>query len=146
MRLLASLFGAGILVAGAWPAAGTEFGGVPPKGPLNTLADVHDAIRGCWKWPPASEIRTGMELTIRLSFKRNGEIFGARISYQSRDVSPAERALYHGALLDALRLCSPLPISKSLGHAIAGRVFAFRFSDTRKQRKAEIQWPVPKTR
>ncbi len=26
----------------------------------------------------------GMELTVRLSFKRNGEIFGARITYQTR--------------------------------------------------------------
>jgi len=107
-----------------------------PKGPLNTLADIGDAFRGCWKWPPLSEIRNGMDLTILLSFKRSGEIFGARITYQSKDVSPEERSLYHGALLEALKLCSPLPVSESLGNAIAGRPMTFRFNDNRKQGKA----------
>ena len=32
-----------------------------------------------------------MELTVRLSFKRNGEIFGARITYQTPNVSDEER-------------------------------------------------------
>src|SRR5262245_3030598 len=53
--------------------------GRAPKGPLNTLNDISSALRGCWKWPPASEITTGMDLSILLSFRRNGEIFGARI-------------------------------------------------------------------
>lgn len=109
---------------------------VAPKGPLNTLLDVRDALRGCWQWPPLNETKGGMDITVRLSFKRNGEIFGARITHQSKDVSDDERALYYGVLLQALRLCSPLPLSESLGHAIAGRPFHFRFHDTRHQRKA----------
>jgi hypothetical protein len=109
---------------------------VAPKGPLNTLNDVSNALRGCWKWPPISEINTGMDLTVLLSFKRSGEIFGARITYQSKNVSPEERAIYYGVLIDALKLCSPLPVSDSLGHAIAGRPMLFRFHDTRKERKA----------
>jgi hypothetical protein len=114
--------------------AADEFRGVAPKGPLNTLMDIRKAFGNCWKWPPASEVRRGMEITIRLSFKRNGEIFGARLTYQTRDVSDEERAIYHGALLDMLKLCSPLPVSESLGHAIAGRPFTFRFHDTRGER------------
>ncbi|MEW6449810.1 MAG: hypothetical protein AB1490_04105 [Pseudomonadota bacterium] len=106
-----------------------------PKGPLNTLNDIANAMRGCWKWPPISEINTGMDLTVLLSFKRSGEIFGAKITYQSKNVSAEERAIYHGVLLDALKLCSPLPVSESLGHAIAGRPMLFRFHDTRKERK-----------
>ena len=105
--------------------------GVAPKGPLNTLVDVHNAIIGCWKWPPLSQVRHGMELTIRLSFKRNGEIFGVKLTYETRDVSEDERRLYYGALLDALDRCSPLPVSESLGGAIAGRPFTFRFRDIR---------------
>jgi hypothetical protein len=109
---------------------------VAPKGPLNTTADIRQALSGCWQWPPASEARSGMELTVRLSFKRNGEIFGARITYQTRDVSEEERSLYHGALLAALARCSPLPLSASLGGAIAGRPMTFHIHDTRQQRKA----------
>jgi hypothetical protein len=110
--------------------------GVAPKGPLNTLTDIRDAIIGCWKWPPLSEVHQGMELTIRLSFKSSGEMFGAKLTYQTRDVSDDERRLYYGVLLEALKLCSPLPVSESLGGAIAGRPFTFRFKDTRKEGKA----------
>ncbi len=79
-----------------------------------------------------------MEFTVLLSFKRNGEVFGARITYQTRNVSSGERAVYYRALVRAIALCSPLPVSPSLGAAIAGRPFTFRFRDTRKQRKASL--------
>jgi hypothetical protein len=108
----------------------------PLKGPLNTLVDIGDALRACWQWPSIEDISSGMELTILLSFKRNGEIFGGRITHESRIVSPEERALYYNALVDALKRCSPLPVSESLGNAIAGRPFTFHFLDTRKQKKA----------
>ncbi len=106
-----------------------------PK-PLNTLGDVHKALRACWRWPPAGEVRSGMAFTVRLSFRRNGEIFGARITYQTPNVSEPERALYYGALLAALSRCTPLPFTESLGEAIAGRPMHFHIHDTRQQRKA----------
>src|SRR5947208_7352281 len=125
----------GAILLAALPAAGfAEPAG--PKGPLNSLADVRQALRGCWQWPSLSEVRSGMALTVRLSFKRNGEIFGARITYQSPDVSDEERALYYGALVGALKRCSPLPLSESLGEAIAGHPMTFHIHDTRQQRKA----------
>jgi hypothetical protein len=108
---------------------------VPPKGPLNTLSDVGKALRSCWRWPPLSESRAGMEFTILVSFKKDGEILGARITYQTPNVSDDERALYYGALLAALSRCSPLPLSESLGSAIAGRPLHFHIYDTRHQRK-----------
>jgi hypothetical protein len=117
----------------ATPAAAD---GVRPKGPLNTLADVSRALKACWQWPPLSEARSGMEFTVRLSFRRNGEILSARITYQTRNVSDEERSLYYGALLAALARCSPLPLSDSLGAAIAGRPLTFHIHDTRQQRKA----------
>jgi len=127
-----------MLAAAALPAVAQDQPVRPkgPKGPLNTLADVGKALRSCWRWPPASEVRSGMELTVLLSFKKDGEIFGARITYQSRDVPDDEKALYYGALLAALSRCSPLPLSESLGSAIAGRPLRFHIHDTRQQRKA----------
>jgi hypothetical protein len=108
---------------------------VAPNRQLNTLADVGKALKTCWRWPPLSEARSGMEMTVRLSFKRSGEIFGARLTYQTRTVSAEERALYQEALLAALRRCSPLPLSESLGAAIAGHPMTFHIHDTRQQRK-----------
>jgi hypothetical protein len=134
MRLRRSL-GVVLLAAAALPVAGFAEPAAP-KGPLNTTADIRQALRGCWQGPPASEARSGMELTVRLSFKRNGEIFGARITYQTPGVSEEERTLYYGALLAALARCSPLPLSASLGEAIAGRPMTFHIHDIRQQRKA----------
>jgi hypothetical protein len=134
-RYVSVLFGVTMLATVVLPASGRADPG-QPQGLLNTMADIRRALHACWQWPPASEIRSGMELTVRVSFKRNGEIFGARITYQSPSVSDEERALYYGALLAALRRCSPLPLSASLGEAIAGRPFAFHIHDTRQQRKA----------
>jgi hypothetical protein len=124
LGLLVVLSGAAI----AEPAA--------PTRSLNTLADVSRALRSCWRWPPLSEAQAGMELTIRVSFKRNGDVFGARITYQTKDVSDKERSIYYAALLEALARCSPLPLSESLGEAIAGRPLTFHIHDTRQQRKA----------
>jgi len=111
---------------------------VAPKGPLRTLTDVRRAIRGCWQWPPLREVRGGMEMTVLLSFKSDGEIFGGRITYETPNVSRYERTLYYRSLARAVTLCSPLPVSRSLGEAIAGRPFYFHFRDTRKQRKASL--------
>jgi hypothetical protein len=127
--------GATLLAAALLPAVGVAEPAAP-KGPLNSLADVRQALRHCWRWPPVSEARSGMELTVRLSFKRSGEIFGVRLTYQTPGVSSEERALYYGALLAALKRCSPLPFSESLGEAIAGRPMTFHIHDTRQQRKA----------
>ena len=134
MRLGLS-FGVVLLAVAMLPATGSAEPAAP-KGPLNTMADIRKALRGCWQWPPASESRAGMALTVRVSFKRNGEIFGARITYQSQQVSDEERSLYYRALLAALSRCSPLPLSASLGEAIAGRPMTFHIHDTRQQRKA----------
>ena len=107
-----------------------------PQRRLNTLEDIKRAIHKCWRWPPVNAIQTGMELTVRLSFKSDGEIFGARVTHQSRDVSDDERLLYYRALVQTIKRCSPLPVTPELGAAIAGRPFFFRFVDTRKQREA----------
>lgn len=77
-----------------------------------------------------------MEFTVRLAFKRNGELLSGRIVYQTPDVSDLERSIYYGALLAALSRCTPLPFSDALGAAIAGRPLTFHIHDTRQQRKA----------
>ena len=146
MRRITVTAGAALLLACgalACPSAGAQqrpFAprghGIAPRGPLNTLSDLQRAISGCWEWPPLGATRTGMDLSVLLSFKSNGEIFGAKITYQSRGVSDSERSLYYGALVQALKRCNPLPLSPSFGRAIAGRPMYFRFHDTRQQRKA----------
>jgi hypothetical protein len=91
---------------------------------LENLGDIAPALGKCWT-PP--EIEGVGEITVMLSLRRDGSIIGApHISY-SRAVSPETKRQLQESLLGALAVCGPLPVSPSLGAAIAGRVFAIRF-------------------
>ena len=119
------------------PGHGTAQDNAPAaKGVLNTLNDIHRALRRCWVWPSELDSSGNMELTVMLSFKADGEIFGGRITHINRDVSDNERELYLVALERMIRRCSHLPVSAGLGEAIAGRPFLFRIVDTRRQKRA----------
>jgi hypothetical protein len=101
---------------------------------LNTLSAMFEALRGCWVPPPAAESRPGMQMSVRLSFKRNGEIIGEpRVTYTTPGTPPEVRDAYHHAITAALERCTPLPFTTGLGGAIAGRPIAIRFVDNREQ-------------
>jgi hypothetical protein len=99
---------------------------------LDTIADMFDALRACWVPPPQDEARLGMQMSVRLSFKRSGQMIGApRVTYASPDAPPAARNIYHDAIMAALERCTPLPFTPGLGGAIAGRPIAIRYVDDR---------------
>jgi hypothetical protein len=101
---------------------------------LNTLSAMFEALRGCWVPPPAAESRPGMQMSVRLSFKRNGELMGEpRVTFVTPGTSPEIRDAYHQAITAALERCTPLPFTTGLGGAIAGRPIAIRFIDNREQ-------------
>jgi hypothetical protein len=118
-----------LALAAAMPAAAQD-------GRLNTLKDVANALRKCWVWPAAADSSGAMDITVMLSFRRDGELFGGRITHVSRAVSASERALYFAALEQMIGRCAHLPLSDSLGEAIAGRPFMFRIHDTRREKRA----------
>jgi len=131
MRATAPIIAGALLIA----AAAQAQEGAPAR-KLNTLKDVGNALRKCWVWPSELDSSGNMDLTIMLSFKADGEIFGGRITHVSRDVSDNERAIYYAALEKMIRRCSHLPVTHSLGEAIAGHPFIFRITDTRRQKRA----------
>jgi hypothetical protein len=99
---------------------------------LDTIRGMYDALRACWVPPPQDEARPGMQMSVRLAFKRSGEMIGTpRVTYASPDASPAARDAYHDAILAALDRCTPLPFTAGLGGAVAGRPVAIRFVDNR---------------
>lgn len=127
-----------LLTAAPAPAQADDTASSGPvvQGPLENIKDLQEAFKKCWVWPDAADIGTGMDITIIVSFRRNGEIFGGRVSYQTPNVSDEERSVYAAALVATIKRCSPLPLSDGLGGAIAGRLFSFHFIDNRKRRKA----------
>jgi hypothetical protein len=102
------------------------------KDRLDAIRDVFAALRACWTPPTLDEGRPGMEISIRLSFNRSGNIIGApRFTYTTRDASAEQRDLYRRAVVDSLARCTPLPLTQGLGGAIAGRPIAIRYIDDR---------------
>jgi hypothetical protein len=103
-----------------------------PEHRLNTIRDMFAALRGCWVPPAKDESRSGTQMSVRLSFKRNGEPVGPpRVTYVSPGTPADVRKTYLDAITASLQRCTPLPFSRGLGGALAGRPIAIRFVDDR---------------
>ncbi|MXQ14676.1 hypothetical protein [Microvirga makkahensis] len=98
---------------------------------INTIRDVFQALQACWL-PPSGSGYSGQEITLRLSFKRNGEVLGKpRITYYKPGAEGDQRKPFTRSVREAFERCTPFPFTESFGAAIAGRIFAFRFVDAR---------------
>lgn len=102
------------------------------NGRIDRIAGVFRAVRACWRPPASGEGPSGIELTVRLSFKRTGEVFGRpRITYYKAAGDKDFQDRFARSVLSAFERCTPLPLTAALGSAIAGRPFTFRFIDDR---------------
>ena len=103
-----------------------------PDHDLDTIGDLFAQLRSCWSAPPADEAREGMQMSVRFSFKRSGELIGPpRMTFATSGVSPDTRSTYLKAINDSLDACLPLKFSDGLGGALAGRPLMVRFVDNR---------------
>ncbi len=102
--------------------------------PANRLDEMGTILSKCLQLPPDDEVRTGMRVTLKLAFKRDGELLGApRFTYVSHDAPADVKAAYHDAATAMLERCMPLPITDRLGGAIAGRPLVIPIIETRKE-------------
>lgn len=98
---------------------------------VNTLREVFQTLEACWR-PPGGSGHSGQEITLRISFKRNGEVLGRPlITYYKPAGEAQQREPFTRSVREAFDRCAPLPFTESFGKAIAGRIFAIRFVDTR---------------
>ncbi len=68
------------------------------------------------------------EATFSLSFRRDGTIFGEpRRTFSFPAAQIEDQARFLSLTEEAIRRCAPLPFSKELGEAIAGRPYHFRY-------------------
>ena len=113
---------------------------------VNTIKDVFAKLRTCWKPPPASQANPGLDITVIVSFNRNGDILGRpRISYQSEQATDNDRLLYRIAVMEALQRCTPMPFTDAMAGAIAGRPFAVQFHSRKPPPHQEKRaWLTPK--
>jgi hypothetical protein len=105
---------------------------VRPDHDLDTIADLFAELRSCWSPPPADAAREGMQMSVRFSFKKSGEIIASpRLTFATSGVSSETRATYLKAITSSLDACVPLKFTGGLGGAIAGRPIAIRYVDNR---------------
>jgi hypothetical protein len=103
-----------------------------PGHDLDTIGDLFAALRSCWTPPPVEKARYGMQMSVRFSFKRSGDIIAApRLTYSTAGVSADTRTTYLKAINASLEACTPLKLTGDLGGALAGRPIAIRYVDNR---------------
>jgi hypothetical protein len=103
-----------------------------PNHDLDTIGDLFAELRSCWSPPPSDAARAGMQMSVRFSFKRSGEIISVpRMTYATSGVSADTRATYLQAINASLNACMPLKFTSGLGGALAGRPIAIRYVDNR---------------
>jgi hypothetical protein len=103
-----------------------------PDHDLDTIGDLFAELRSCWSPPPADSAREGMQMSVRFSFKRTGEIIAApRMTFATVGASADARAIYLRAINASLDACVPLKFTGGLGGALAGRPIAIRYVDNR---------------
>jgi hypothetical protein len=108
-----------------------------PDHDLDTIGDLFAQLRSCWSPPPADTARQGMQITVRFSFTRSGEMIGApRLTFATANAPAEVRATYLKAINTSLGACVPLKLTGSLGGALAGRPIAIRYVDNREIKAA----------
>jgi len=114
---------------------------------VNTLREVFAKLKTCWKPPPPSLANPGIDITVIVSFNRNGDILGhPRITYESKQATDNDRLMYRIAVMEALQRCTPMPFSEGMAGAVAGRPFAVQFQNRKRspQPAEKRAWLTPK--
>nr|WP_244431988.1 hypothetical protein [Rhodopseudomonas sp. B29] len=97
---------------------------------VTNLKELFAALKQCWRPPRLARGDPGMQITVLVSFNRDGAILGRpRITYES---APGSDSLaYRVAVMETLQRCTPLNFTEGMGRAVAGRPFTLRFDDRR---------------
>src|ERR1700759_1761246 len=99
-----------------------------PDRDLDTIGDLFAELRSCWSPPSPDVAREGMQMSVRFSFKRSGEMIGPpRVTFATVGVPADTRETYLKAINASLRACIPLKFTAGLGGALAGRPIAIRY-------------------
>ena len=113
-----------------------------PDHDLDNIGDLFAALRSCWTPPSEDTAKQGMQMTVRFSFKRTGDMIGPpRVTYATAGVPPDIRDTYFKAINASLDACVPLKFTGDLGGALAGRPIAIRYVDNRELDKQKATTP-----
>jgi hypothetical protein len=111
-----------------------------PEHDLDSIGDLFAELRSCWSPPPPDAAREGMQMSVRFSFKRSGEMIGTpRLTFATKGVPADTRDTYLKAINASLGACIPMKFTQNLGGALAGRPIAIRYVDNRELAKVQAK-------
>jgi hypothetical protein len=103
-----------------------------PDTPIDSIEELFAVLRACWEPPARDRAREGVQMSVRFSFKRTGEIFAPPfVTYTTPGTDPDTRLVYRRAIDAALERCAPLPFSETFRAAIAGQPISVRYVEDR---------------
>jgi hypothetical protein len=103
-----------------------------PDHDLDNIGDLFAALRSCWTPPPTDVAREGMQISVRFSFKKSGEMIARpQLTFATQGAPADARTTYLKAINSSLDSCLPLKFTGNLGGALAGRPIAIRYVDNR---------------
>jgi hypothetical protein len=112
-----------------------------PDTPIDSIHDLFAALRTCWEPPAHEHAQEGVQMSVRVSFRRSGEIIAPPfVTYTTPGTRADTKTVYQRAINAALERCAPLPFSKTFSAAIPGRPISIRYVDDRIM-KARSQHP-----
>ena len=92
------------------------------SGQVDFPPEVGPSIAACWRAP-----HEGDQITVQLSFRRDGSIFGKpKVNYVKPMNGSSAQALTE-SIFKAIDACLPLQFTPRLAANIAGQVFVIRF-------------------
>ena len=105
-------------------------------GEVDSIKDVLAKLGTCWRPPPPARANPDVEITVIVSFRRDGSILGhPKITYESERATDNDRLMYRIAVMETLQRCTPMPFSEGMAGAVAGHPFAVKFQN----RKTPLQ-------
>src|SRR5690242_17343220 len=89
---------------------------------IDTIRDLFAALRACWLAPDRDDEHHDLQMSVRFAFKRTGELVGEpRVTYTTPGIDADLRKTFRDAIDESLERCTPMPFSRGMGGAIAGR-------------------------
>jgi hypothetical protein len=103
-----------------------------PEAPIDSLRDLFAVLRTCWEPPAREQAQEGVQMSVRLSFRRTGEIIAPPfVTYTTPGTKAETKQAYRQAINASFERCTPLPFSRTFSGAIAGRPINVRYIDDR---------------
>jgi hypothetical protein len=118
--------------AAAWLSSASVGSAQIAPDQVDSIKQVIEKLGTCWRPPPPSQANPDLEITVIVSFRRDGTILGhPKITYESEQATDKDRLMYRIAVMETLQRCTPMPFTEGMAGAVAGRPFAVKFHNRR---------------